>query len=73
MNEVRNDEGALVGGGFLEFRGQTTISVWLQVEEWRQGQGYEWTLTPGTKRDAKRGMRREFPSRDWVLRLRFDK
>ena len=63
-----------MGGASSELRGSTKLDVWLQLKGLLEAHADDaWTVRPSSKRDAMRLMQREFPSRDWVLSVRFDK
>jgi hypothetical protein len=63
-----------MGGGLHELRASTKLDVWLQLKDLLQGHENDaWTVRPSRKQDAMRLMKREYPSRDWVLWVRFDK
>lgn len=63
-----------MGGASQELRASTKLEVWLQLKELLDAHENDaWTVRPSNKRDAMRLMEREYPSRDWVLWVRFDK
>jgi hypothetical protein len=63
-----------MGGASHELRGPTKLNVWLQLKELLEAHEDDaWTVRPSKKRDAMQLMKRECPSRDWVLWIRFDK
>lgn len=63
-----------MGGAFHELRGATKLDVWLQLKELLEAHEDDaWVVRPSRKSDAMRLMERQFPSRDWVLSVRFDK
>lgn len=63
-----------MGGAFQELRASTKVDVWLQLKNVLEAHQHDaWTVQPSNRRDAMRLMEREFPSRDWVLLVRFDK
>jgi len=63
-----------MGGASDELRGPTKLEVWLQLKSLlRAHKDGAWTVRPSNKQDAMRLMKREYPSRDWVLWIRFDK
>ena len=63
-----------MGGASDELRGSSKTEVWLQLKALLEAHRDDaWTVRPSGKREAMRLMEREFPSRDWVLSIRFDK
>jgi len=63
-----------MGGASYQLRGSTKLDVWLQLKELLKAHKDDaWTVRPSGKHEAMRAMEREFPSRDWVLWVRFDK
>jgi hypothetical protein len=63
-----------MGGSSDELRGPTKLDVWLQLKDLFEAHANDaWTVRPSNKREAMSRMTREYPSRDWVLPIRFDK